>query len=60
VKKIAIIWRDSEGIDLKVDKEFIEETLLKEFKPSKTYINSDFYVKDACPIEPEFKRLMGA
>ena len=56
--EIAIIWRDTEQLDLKADKTFIEETILGEFKPTKTYINSDFYVEGAHPIEPEFKKLM--
>ena len=55
---IAIIWRDTEDLDLKADKEFIEETIIGEFNPTKTYINSDFYVEGAHPIEPEFKKLM--
>ncbi|HKZ40002.1 MAG TPA: hypothetical protein VJ044_03520, partial [Candidatus Hodarchaeales archaeon] len=56
--EIAIIWRDSENIDLKADKAFIEGTILSGIKPSKTYINADFYVEGALPIEPEFKKLM--
>ena len=55
---IAIIWRDTENINLEADKTFIEGTILNGIKPSKTYINSDFYVKGAHPIESEFKRLM--
>lgn len=55
--EIAIIWRDTENIDLKADKAFIEGTILS-IKPSKTYINADFYVEGALPIEPEFKKLM--
>ncbi len=54
----AIIWRDTENIDLKADKAFIEGTILNGIKPSKTYINADFYVEGAHPIEPEFKKLM--
>ena len=56
--EIAIIWRDTENIDLKADKAFIEGTILNNIKPSKTYINADFYVEGALPIEPEFKKLM--
>ena len=55
---IAVIWRDTEDLDLKEDKTFIEGTILNEFNPTKTYINSDFYVEGAHPIEPEFKKLM--
>lgn len=56
--EISIIWRDTEHIDLKADKAFIEGTILSRIKPSKTYINADFYVEGALPIEPEFKKLM--
>lgn len=56
---ITIIWRNTEKIDLKADKAFIEETILNGSGSSKTYINADFFVADACPIEPEFKKLMG-
>lgn len=56
--EIAIIWRDTESIDLKADKAFIERTILSGIKPSKVYINADFYVEGALPIEPEFKKLM--
>ena len=56
--EIAIVWRNTEQLDLKADKTFIEETILGEFQPTKTYINSDFYVERALPIEPEFKKLM--
>jgi len=55
---IAIIWRDTEDLDLKEDKTFIEGTIISEFNPTKTYINADFYVEGAHPIEPDFKKLM--
>ncbi len=56
--EVAIIWRKTENVDLKADKAFIEGTILSGMKPSKTYINADFYVERALPIEPEFKKLM--
>ena len=56
--EIAIIWRDTENIDLVADKEFIEGTILNGIDSSKTFINSDFFVEGAHPIEPEFKKLM--
>ena len=55
---IAVIWRDTEDLDLKEDKTFIEETILSELNPAKTYINADFYVEGAHPVEPEFNKLM--
>ena len=57
---IAIIWRNSKDIDLKRDKEFIENTILAGTKPDRIFINGDSLVEKAEPIEPEFKRLMGA
>lgn len=59
--EIAIIWRDTNNLDLKAlqaDKAFIEGTILSGINPAKTYINADFYVEGALPIEPEFKKLM--
>jgi adenine-specific DNA-methyltransferase len=59
-ENIAIIWRNTKNIDLKKDKEFIEKTILAETKPDRIFINGDSLVEKAEPIEPEFKRLMGA
>ena len=58
----TVIWRTTVGIDLKKDKKYIEETLLKDpkLKAERVYINGDFHVEGALPIEPEFQRLMGA
>lgn len=57
---ITVIWRSTSELDLESDKKFIEDHILEEFKADKVYINSDFFVEGAIPIEPEFKRLMGA
>jgi adenine-specific DNA-methyltransferase len=59
-KNIVVIWRNSKDLDLKKDKKFIEETILKDEKPNRLFINGDSFVKNAEPIEPEFKKLMGA
>lgn len=56
---ITIIWRNTDGLDLKADKEFIESTILRNFKAQKVYINGDSHLENALPIEPEFKKLMG-
>lgn len=58
----TIVWRTTEGLDLKKDKVFIEGTLLKDpkFRAERVFINSDFHVEGALPIEPEFQRLMDA
>jgi adenine-specific DNA-methyltransferase len=59
-ENIAIIWRNTKDIDLKKDKEFIENTILAGTRPDRIFINGDSLVEKAEPIEPEFKRLMGA
>jgi len=59
-EQVVVIWRDTPDLDLKRDKEFIESTVLLDFKPETVYINGDSYLESAKPIEPEFKRLMGA
>jgi len=59
-ENIAIIWRNTKDIDVKKDKEFIENTILAGTKPERIFINGDSLVEKAEPIEPEFKRLMGA
>jgi adenine-specific DNA-methyltransferase len=60
-ENIIVVWRYTDGLDLKVDKSFIEGTVLPKLgSASKIYINSDFTVDGALPIEPTFSRLMGA
>lgn len=57
----VVLWRCTEGLNLKDDKDFIEGIILPEMGPfSKVYINSDFAVEGAFPIEPTFSKLMGA
>jgi len=59
----TVIWRTTSGLDLKKDKQFIEEAILKDPKfnvMKKYYINGDSFVEGVLPIEPEFQRLMGA
>ncbi|MGC8651465.1 MAG: site-specific DNA-methyltransferase, partial [Minisyncoccia bacterium] len=56
-KRIAIVWRSIEGIELEKDKETIEEQI-KEFSPDEIYINGDAIVRNFKPIEPLFKSLM--
>jgi len=59
-KQVAIIWRNIVDLDLRKDKEFIENTILADIHPDTIYLNGDSYVENATPIEPEFKRLMRA
>jgi len=62
---IVVIWRKMQDLDLTADKEFVENTILPAIRtvckrsPEKIYINAEFYVKDALPIEPEFFGCMG-
>jgi adenine-specific DNA-methyltransferase len=56
----VIIWRGTQNLDLEKDKNFIEEKILSGNNYDLIFVNGDSYVKNARPIEPEFKRLMGA
>lgn len=56
---VAIIWRNTEDLDLEADREFIEATLLGDSRADQVYVNGDSFVRGARPIEPEFKKLMG-
>jgi adenine-specific DNA-methyltransferase len=56
----VIVWRSTKNIDLKKDKEFIEDKFLSEETPEQIYVSGMCHVANAKPIEPEFKRLMGA
>ncbi len=59
--KIVVIWRSIEGIDYTKDKDFVEKIILKDENLNSIYINGkDSLIPGAEPIEPEFKRLMGA
>ncbi len=59
--KIAVIWRSIEGINYEKDRDFLENTILKNEKSNTIYINGkDSLIPGAEPLEPEFKRLMGA
>jgi len=60
IDSVVVIWRNTKDLDLERDKKFIEETILAGYESTKIYINGDCYVKNAQPIEPEFKKLMGA
>jgi adenine-specific DNA-methyltransferase len=59
-EQVIVIWRDTPDLDLKREKEFIKNTVLSDYKPDTIYINGDSYLENANPIEPVFKRLMGA
>ncbi len=59
-EKVAIVWRNLSQLDLEKDKNFIEGRILAGNDFDIIFINGDSYVKNARPIEPEFKRLMGA
>ncbi len=57
-EQVVVIWRDMPDLDLKRDKEFIENTVLSNIAPDTVYINGDSYLENTNPIELEFKRLM--
>jgi len=59
-QNVCVIWRDLDQIDLEKDKHFIESKILADKSFDFIFVNGDSYVKNARPIEPEFKRLMGA
>lgn len=59
-EQVAVIWRDTSGLDLRRDKSFIEENFLADSTFNTIYVNGDSYVRNAKPIEPEFRRLMDA
>jgi adenine-specific DNA-methyltransferase len=59
-KRVLTVWRSTESLDLMKDKEFIEKTFMKDGTIDILYVNGMCHVKGARPIEPEFKKLMGA
>lgn len=59
--KVVAVWRSIKGIDYGRDRDFIEKTFLKDAeKPFVLFVNGLCHVKESRPIEPEFRRLMGA
>jgi adenine-specific DNA-methyltransferase len=56
----VIVWRNTKSLDLERDKNFIEKTVIAGQSYDRIFVNGDSYVKNAQPIEPEFKKLMGA
>ncbi len=58
--KVVVVWRNTEGLDLARDKEFIETTILKDVENTKLYVNGQCHVEDALSTEREFKLRMGA
>ena len=59
-EQVSVIWRNTSGLDLRRDKSFIEENILTDSTFNTIYVNGDSYVRNAKPIEPEFRRLMDA
>jgi len=59
-QSVCVIWRNLDEIDLEKDKAFIESKILAGKNFDLIFVNGDSYVENARPIEPEFKRLMGA
>jgi adenine-specific DNA-methyltransferase len=57
-RKVAIVWRPMDNIDLEKDREIIER-MIKDYSPDEIYINGDALVDSYRVIESEFKALMG-
>lgn len=56
-ESVLVIWRKTIDLDLKADKDFIENNLnIDDYK--KVYINGDNYVENSLLIEESFKKLM--
>ena len=56
---VTVVWRDTENLDFKKDKNFVEDFILKKFPAEKIYINGDSHVENGVPIEEEFMIQMG-
>lgn len=66
-RKITVVWRNSpkkpedHRAELEEDAAFITENILCEFPDTATlYVNGHCFAPRAVPLEPEFKKLMGA
>jgi adenine-specific DNA-methyltransferase len=57
-RKVAVVWRSTDNIDLEKDKGVIEN-VIKDYSPDEIYINGDALVDSYRVIESEFKALMG-
>ncbi|EDY35124.1 DNA methylase domain protein [Aciduliprofundum boonei T469] len=60
--KVLVVWRETEGIDMEKDMEYIRSKMreLAGTNPDYIYVNGDSHVPDAIPIETEFMKRMGA
>ncbi len=59
-KATVVVWRNTDGLDLEADKQFIEKEILKDEVVDTLYINGDSFVPNAHPIEKTFKERMFA
>jgi adenine-specific DNA-methyltransferase len=57
-RRIAVVWRSTDNIDLEKDKGVIEN-VIKDYSPDEIYINGDALIDSYRVIESEFKALMG-
>lgn len=66
---VVVVWRTAEGLDLAADRTFIESRILPDLRAAigvpgarehRLFVNADCIIKDAEPIGPTFRRLMGA
>ena len=56
-KRVAVVWRSIEGINLEKDREIVEENL-RGYSPDEVYINGEALVRGFKHIEPLLKSLM--
>jgi adenine-specific DNA-methyltransferase len=59
-KSVAVVWRNTDGLDLEADKKFIEKEIIGDEAIDLLYINGDSIVPNAHPIEKTFKERMFA
>jgi|BioPla2DNA2_1021312.scaffolds.fasta_scaffold01757_2 adenine-specific DNA-methyltransferase len=66
-RKVTVVWRNSpkkpedHRVELEEDAAFITEKILAEFPDTATlYVNGHCFAPRAVPLEPEFKKRMGA
>ena len=57
-RKVAVVWRPTDNIDLEKDRELIEN-MIKDYIPDEVFINGDALIDKYRAIESEFKVLMG-
>ena len=55
---VAVIWRDTAGLDFEKETEFVRDEILSGKEPDRLYVNGDSRVPGARPIEAVFMKVM--